>query len=71
MNCMTLKTKFSQGIYSVVTKVVPIILSGGTGARLWPVSRSMHPKQFMEVTNKPLLVHALERASLIAMKFLL
>lgn len=63
---MTLKKKFSQGIYSVVTKVVPIILSGGTGARLWPVSRSMHPKQFMEVTTKPLLVHALERASLIA-----
>jgi mannose-1-phosphate guanylyltransferase len=47
-------------------KVIPIILSGGAGARLWPVSRRMHPKPFMEVAGKPLLAHALERAALIA-----
>ena len=49
-----------------MTKVFPIILSGGAGARLWPVSRRMHPKPFMEVAGKPLLAHALERATLIA-----
>ena len=49
-----------------MTKVIPIILSGGAGTRLWPISRRMHPKPFMEVAGKPLLAHALERAALIA-----
>ena len=49
-----------------MTKVIPIILSGGAGARLWPVSRRMHPKPFMKVAGKPLLAHALGRAALIA-----
>ncbi len=26
--------------------IVPIILSGGSGTRLWPLSRRLHPKQF-------------------------
>ena len=50
----------------VVTKIIPIILSGGAGTRLWPISRRMHPKPFMEVAGKPLLAHALERAALVA-----
>ena len=49
-----------------MTKIVPIILSGGAGSRLWPVSRRMHPKPFMEVAGKSLLEQALERAALIA-----
>jgi mannose-1-phosphate guanylyltransferase/mannose-6-phosphate isomerase len=49
-----------------MTKIIPIILSGGAGTRLWPISRRMHPKPFMEVAGKPLLAHALERAALIA-----
>ena len=49
-----------------MTKIIPIILSGGAGSRLWPVSRRMHPKPFMEVAGNPLLAHALARAALIA-----
>lgn len=49
-----------------MSKMIAIILSGGAGARLWPVSRRMHPKPFMEVAGKPLLAHALERAASIA-----
>ena len=49
-----------------MSKIIPIILSGGAGSRLWPVSRHMHPKPFMEVAGKPLLAHALERAALVA-----
>ncbi|HYE52390.1 MAG TPA: mannose-1-phosphate guanylyltransferase/mannose-6-phosphate isomerase [Azospirillaceae bacterium] len=26
--------------------IVPVILSGGTGTRLWPLSRTLYPKQF-------------------------
>ena len=49
-----------------MNKIIPIILSGGAGTRLWPVSRRMYPKPFMEVAGKPLLAHALKRAALIA-----
>ncbi len=49
-----------------MTKLIPIILSGGAGSRLWPVSRHMFPKPFMKVASKPLLQHALERAALVS-----
>lgn len=28
-------------------KVIPVLLSGGVGSRLWPVSRELYPKQFL------------------------
>lgn len=28
-------------------KVIPVILSGGSGTRLWPISRRLNPKQFL------------------------
>jgi mannose-1-phosphate guanylyltransferase/mannose-6-phosphate isomerase len=31
--------------------IIPIILSGGVGARLWPVSRELHPKPFMRLAD--------------------
>ncbi|MCZ2497688.1 mannose-1-phosphate guanylyltransferase/mannose-6-phosphate isomerase [Xylophilus sp. Kf1] len=31
--------------------LVPVILSGGSGTRLWPLSRSAYPKQFIGVTE--------------------
>ena len=32
--------------------IVPVILSGGSGTRLWPLSRSLFPKQFLNLINK-------------------
>lgn len=32
-------------------KCVPVIMSGGVGSRLWPVSREQHPKPFMELPD--------------------
>ena len=29
--------------------LIPVILSGGAGTRLWPVSRSAYPKPFMRM----------------------
>ena len=31
--------------------IVPVILSGGSGTRLWPLSRRMHPKQLLPLVN--------------------
>ena len=33
------------------TPMVPVILSGGSGTRLWPVSRRAHPKPFMKLVD--------------------
>ncbi|WP_159804159.1 mannose-1-phosphate guanylyltransferase [Litoreibacter roseus] len=34
-----------------MSKIYPIILCGGSGSRLWPMSRSGEPKQFQSVTG--------------------
>ena len=34
-----------------MTKILPVILSGGAGTRLWPASRSMYPKQLLPLTG--------------------
>jgi mannose-1-phosphate guanylyltransferase / mannose-6-phosphate isomerase len=42
--------------------MIPIILSGGSGSRLWPLSRKSRPKQFMPLLGeKTMLQHTLER----------
>ena len=35
--------------------ITPIILSGGSGTRLWPLSRSQYPKQFINLINETTL----------------
>jgi len=35
-----------------VTLLVPVILSGGAGTRLWPLSREMYPKQLLALAGR-------------------
>jgi mannose-1-phosphate guanylyltransferase/mannose-6-phosphate isomerase len=35
-----------------LTTLIPVILSGGAGTRLWPLSREMYPKQLLALTGK-------------------
>ncbi len=42
-------------------KLIPVILSGGSGTRLWPLSRTSFPKQFVELLEKPLQTLTIER----------
>ena len=37
-----------------IQKIVPIILAGGTGSRLWPLSRKSFPKQFINLLDDKL-----------------
>src|SRR5215470_9510940 len=32
--------------------IVPVLLSGGSGTRLWPVSRALHPKQLLPMSGE-------------------
>ena len=32
-------------------KIIPIILCGGVGSRLWPLSREEHPKPFIKLKD--------------------
>jgi mannose-1-phosphate guanylyltransferase len=43
---------------------IPVILSGGSGSRLWPVSREQHPKPFIKMADgESLLQKAFKRAA--------
>ncbi|MGZ3771182.1 MAG: mannose-1-phosphate guanylyltransferase/mannose-6-phosphate isomerase [Bdellovibrio sp.] len=41
--------------------MIPVILSGGSGTRLWPVSRKHMPKQFCEIFGQSLQTLTLKR----------
>ncbi|MGI5841435.1 MAG: mannose-1-phosphate guanylyltransferase [Patescibacteria group bacterium] len=46
-----------------------VILCGGTGPRLWPLSRASHPKQFLEILSPDsLLIQTIKRAQKIVPK---
>lgn len=53
-------------------KVINVILSGGSGTRLWPLSRNNKPKQFLQIfEGKSLFQHTLLRNQEVASEFML
>ncbi|AFL51447.1 mannose-1-phosphate guanylyltransferase [Sinorhizobium fredii] len=48
----------------MIRKIVPVIMAGGRGTRLWPLSRAAAPKQFIRfIGNRTLFQNTLERVS--------
>lgn len=44
-------------------KIIPVIMAGGSGTRLWPLSRGSYPKQFLKlVDDTTMLQQTYERA---------
>ncbi|MER2497758.1 mannose-1-phosphate guanylyltransferase/mannose-6-phosphate isomerase [Vibrio neptunius] len=44
--------------------ILPVIMAGGTGSRLWPLSRELYPKQFLTVRGEQsMLQQTVERLS--------
>ncbi len=41
--------------------ITPVILSGGSGTRLWPLSRKSYPKQFAPLIGEESLFQATAR----------
>lgn len=56
----------------LMTTVIPVILCGGSGTRLWPLSRAGFPKQFLalsgDIKNKTLFQEAVARLNQIHSK---
>lgn len=40
----------------MTTPLIPVILCGGSGTRLWPLSRETYPKQFLRLLSKETLL---------------
>ena len=41
-----------------MSPLIPVILSGGSGTRLWPLSRESHPKQFLPLLGEHSLLQS-------------
>ena len=41
--------------------LIPVILSGGSGTRLWPLSRELYPKQLLPLVGKGTMLQVLQR----------
>lgn len=41
--------------------LIPVVLSGGSGSRLWPVSRQSYPKQFCHLLDESLFTKSVKR----------
>lgn len=41
--------------------MIPVILSGGSGSRLWPLSRAKWPKQFCQLFEQSLMQYSIDR----------
>jgi mannose-1-phosphate guanylyltransferase/mannose-6-phosphate isomerase len=51
--------------------MIPVILSGGSGTRLWPVSRKKLPKQLCDFLGSTLLAQTLERLKILGAPWIL
>lgn len=48
-----------------IARIVPVILSGGSGSRLWPLSRKLLPKQFLPLSDSD---HSLFQETILRLK---
>ncbi len=64
MNALPPSTATAIPKQDATGNVVPVILSGGSGTRLWPVSRESFPKQFWGlISERPMIVETALRGT--------
>ena len=58
------RDKVSCQLRGSIQVITPVIMAGGSGTRLWPLSRAGHPKQFLALHGeKTMLQQTVERLS--------
>jgi len=45
-------THYTNNEADKMTKIIPVVMAGGSGTRLWPLSRKMFPKQFLPLMSE-------------------
>ena len=45
----------------MTNRIYPVLLCGGSGTRLWPLSRKSHPKQFVKLLGEESLLQSSAR----------
>jgi mannose-1-phosphate guanylyltransferase / mannose-6-phosphate isomerase len=64
LGCLVLNQKRGENAMTRGINVIPLILAGGAGTRLWPLSRGQSPKQFLRLGERQTLLHqTLQRCS--------
>lgn len=64
---MALSQKAAWQFLKNIFMILPVILSGGLGSRLWPLSREMHPKPFIKIDDSlSLLQKTYKRAEIVS-----
>lgn len=51
-----LESALSSNHLKYMSPIVPVVMSGGSGTRLWPKSRQEYPKQFLPLLNQSSLL---------------
>ena len=50
--------EFSVSTFRSAMELQPVILSGGSGTRLWPLSREQYPKQLLALVGDETMLQA-------------
>jgi len=45
-------THYTNNEADKMTEIIPVVMAGGSGTRLWPLSRKMFPKQFLPLMSE-------------------
>lgn len=48
----SVKTNSILTMSKVMSQLIPVVMAGGSGARLWPLSRVLYPKQFLTLQGQ-------------------
>ena len=51
-------SEYEKPAHTPCRRVIPVVLAGGSGTRLWPMSREHYPKQLIDVIGSDTLLQA-------------